>query len=108
MPKSNEPGAIAAKQPYDAALAAIHHGSHVCAFYETDDDLLDLVGQFCAAGARRGDQCLWVMPDGMNAGSLASKGVELHSGTDMYLKGEVFQSGPIITPACPPAVTPAG
>ena len=32
-------------------LAGISHGSHVCAFYETKDDLIDLVLPFFAAGA---------------------------------------------------------
>ena len=86
----------AAEQPYDAVLAAIHHGAHVCAFYETEEDLLDLVGQFCVAGARRGDRCLWVMPAGMNPDSLASIGVELHSASDVYLRGGTFDSGPVV------------
>ena len=29
--------------PYPAVLTDVSHGSHVCAFYETADDLLDLV-----------------------------------------------------------------
>ena len=49
MPQSNELESAAAQPPYDAVLAAIRHGTHVCAFYETEEDLLDLVGQFFAA-----------------------------------------------------------
>lgn len=97
MPQNTEPTASGAEAPYDAVLAAICHGTHVCAFYETEEDLLDLVGQFCSAGARRGDLCLWVMPDGMNATALASQGVELHSAEEMYLQGDAFEAGSLVT-----------
>lgn len=96
MARINERQVTAAAPPYDAVLAAIRHGTHICAFYETEDDLLDLVGQFCAAGAKRGDLCLWVMPDGMKSDPLASFGVELHSADNMYLQGGAFQSGPMV------------
>jgi|GEM_PF-722536 len=95
MSQRNEPEALGANPPYDAVLAAIRHGTHVCAFYETDEDLLDLVGQFFAAGARRGDLCMWVAPDGINSNSLTQGGIELHSAVDTFAKGEAFQSGPM-------------
>ena len=96
MPQSSQLEPIAAEPPYDAVLGAIRHGTHVCAFYETEEDLLDLVGQFCAAGARRGDLCLWVMPDGMNSDSLGSIGVEIHSAADVYQQGASFEGGPMV------------
>ena len=34
-----------------AVLRDVGHGSHLCAFYETTDDLIDLVAPFFAAGA---------------------------------------------------------
>ena len=95
MPRSNKPESTTTNPPYDAVLAAICHGTHVCAFYETDDDLLDLVGQFCAAGSRRGDLCLWVKPDDVNADLMARQGVELHSADDMYLHQGAFEAGPM-------------
>ncbi|WP_081761389.1 MEDS domain-containing protein [Methylopila sp. 73B] len=96
MPQSKVSGSVAAEPPYDAVLAAICHGTHVCAFFETEDDLLDLVGQFFAAGTRRGDRCLWVMPDNMNADPLVRRGVELYSATDTYLRGGAFEPGPLV------------
>ena len=87
----------AAEPPYDAVLAAIRHGTHVCAFYETEEDLLDLVGQFFAAGVRRGDLCLWVMPEGMNSDPIARFGVEIHSAADTYVQGGAFQFGPLVS-----------
>jgi DNA-binding CsgD family transcriptional regulator len=90
--------------PYAATLAAIRHGSHLCAFYETEDDLLDLVVPFCAAGSQRGELCVWVMPDHVDehtAGSTARKtltesGTELYAGREFYLKGASFEGGPIV------------
>ena len=96
MPLRNELKLAAAEPPYDAVLAAIRHGTHVCAFYETEEDLLDLVSQFCAAGTRRGDLCLWMMPEGIDSGPLASMGVELHSAVEMYQHGGSFESGPTV------------
>src|SRR3954452_21994944 len=96
MSPSHAPDSAAAERPYAAVLAAIHHGTHLCAFYETEEDLLDLVGQFCAAGARRGDLCLWVMPHDVNSGPLASTGAELHSASDAYQQGAAFESGRVV------------
>lgn len=96
MPQNNHLEPVASKPPYDAVLAAIRHGTHVCAFYETDEDLLDLVSQFCAAGARRGDLCLWMKPEGVNADALADAGVELHSANDTYQQGGSFEAGTLV------------
>lgn len=96
MPQNNELQPVGAEPPYDAVLGAIRHGAHICAFYETDEDLLDLVTQFCAAGARRGDLCLWMMPDGADADALAKAGVELHCADDAYQQGGAFEGGPMV------------
>jgi hypothetical protein len=90
--------------PYAATLAAIRHGSHLCAFYETEDDLLDLVVPFCAAGSQRGELCVWMMPDHLDehtAGSSARKtltefGTELYASREFYLQGASFDGGPIV------------
>jgi len=90
--------------PYAATLAAIRHGSHLCAFYETEDDLLDLVVPFCAAGSQRGELCVWMMPDHVDehmAGTSARKaltefGTELYASREFYLRGASFEGGPIV------------
>ena len=87
--------------PYAATLAAIRHGSHLCAFYETEDDLLDLVVPFCAAGSQRGELCVWMMPDHLDertAGSSARKtltefGTELYASREFYLQGRPSKAG---------------
>jgi hypothetical protein len=90
--------------PYAATLAAIRHGSHLCAFYETEEDLLDLVVPFCAAGSKRGELCVWMMPDHVDehtAGTSARKsltefGTELYASSEFYLQGASFEGGPIV------------
>ena len=96
MPQSLDRQPVGVEPPYDAVLGAVRHGAHICAFYETDEDLLDLVSQFCAAGARRGDLCLWMMPDGADADALAKAGVELHCAEDAYQQGGAFEGGPMV------------
>ena len=96
MPQSDEPKSVGHEPPYDAVLGAIRHGTHICAFYETDEDLLDLVTQFCAAGARRGDLCLWLKPQSVDADALTRAGVEIHSADDTYQQGGVFEGGPMV------------
>lgn len=79
-------------------LSAVKHGSHMCAFYETKDDLIDLVTPFFTNGLNNGDACVWVMPDGVEAeepalqarAAIAEGGVELHSGRALYLGDSCF------------------
>lgn len=78
-------------------LGEIRHGSHVCAFYETEDDLLDLVLPFFEQGVRAGDACVWALPETVDAQPglraqevIAQGGVELRSGPALYLEGARF------------------
>ncbi len=38
-------------------------GAHFCLFYETKDDLLDILISYCKAGLESGEYCLWVVAD---------------------------------------------
>src|ERR1700744_6649284 len=84
-------------------LADIRHGSHLCAFYETKDDLTDLVLPYFEAGAKRGDLCLWMMPDHVGkeealawAGkALVDRGIELFPGRGFYMHGGRFEFEPV-------------
>ena len=40
-------------------------GSHLCAFYETGDDLFETVAGYFAAGIEANEMCVWAMPDGI-------------------------------------------
>ena len=84
-----------------AVLAGVKHGSHICAFYETSDDLIDLVIPFLASRANRGELCVWMMPDGVSdearlrtSAPLAERGIEPHQARDLY-QAPHFESGPV-------------
>jgi DNA-binding CsgD family transcriptional regulator len=88
-----------------SVLAGIKHGSHLCAFYESKDDLLDLVLPFFTGGAERGDACVWMMPDSVSAeeaalhgrAAVAESGIELYVGRKIYLKESHFEREPVVS-----------
>jgi DNA-binding CsgD family transcriptional regulator len=98
------PTAPAATTPLASVLSTIRHGSHFCAFYETPDDLLELVTNFFDAGERRRDLCAWMMPDGPDGkgpeskaqAALADRGIELQPARQLYHGQESFESGPVV------------
>jgi DNA-binding CsgD family transcriptional regulator len=79
-------------------LAGISHGSHICAFYETKDDLIDLVLPFFATGRERDELCVWVMPAYVPMDEARSRareaavelGIELYPAHDIYQKDGRF------------------
>jgi DNA-binding CsgD family transcriptional regulator len=93
--RANQPNTLA------AVLADVKHGSHICAFYETDNDLIDLVLPFFAARVNRGELCVWMMPDGVSdarvrtSATLAERGIEPYRARDFYLPGPHFERGPV-------------
>jgi hypothetical protein len=88
-----------------SVLGGVKHGSHLCAFYETKDDLLDLVLPFFTGGAKRGDACVWMMPDSVSAeeaalhgrAAVAESGIELYAGRKFYLKESHFEREPVVS-----------
>ncbi len=93
-----------ARKAYPEVLAGVTRGSHVCAFYETNDDLLDLVLPFFETGLERGELCVWVVPDPVSEAkeriiaseAVVERGLELHSARDLYLKRRRFQRDRVI------------
>ncbi len=96
-------GRIASKV-LPAVLADVRDGSHFCAFYESKDDLIDLVLPFFAGGASRNELCVWIMPDSVNAQNaafharlaLAEGGIELYPGREIYFKESRFEREPVL------------
>src|SRR6201996_364542 len=86
-----------------SVLAGVKHGTHLCAFYETKDDLIDLVLPFFTGGAKRGDACVWMMPasgsaeeDALRAhAAVAESGIELYEGRKFYLTESHFEREPV-------------
>jgi DNA-binding CsgD family transcriptional regulator len=90
--------------PYPAVLTRVSHGSHVCAFYETADDLLDLVLPFFRVGLDQGEVCVWMMPDGIIedeakirvSEAVVERGLEFHPARDLYLRRGRFDRDPVM------------
>src|SRR6266850_1962114 len=80
-------------------------GTHLCLFYETKEDLLEMVVPYLKAGFESGEYCVWSIPDiltqqeahqalsellpGMGRYS-DDRRFEIHSGRDLYLTGGRF------------------
>src|SRR3954462_7800228 len=45
------------------ALGALPWGSHICQFYETKEDLLDILVPFFKAGLESNEYCFWVVSE---------------------------------------------
>jgi DNA-binding CsgD family transcriptional regulator len=98
--------AIVSDAPQNAArvlpaiLSNVGHGSHLCAFYETKDDLIDLVLPFFDAGAARGELCVWMTPDLATEEAkaiVAKHRIELYPGRTIYQPtGARFEREPVV------------
>jgi DNA-binding CsgD family transcriptional regulator len=84
-----------------AILSGVGHGSHLCAFYETTDDLIDLVLPFFDAGLNQRELCVWMMPDGVAAEEAAAvaakRRVGIYRGRPLYMKGPHFERASIVS-----------
>jgi C4-dicarboxylate-specific signal transduction histidine kinase len=80
-------------------------GTHFCLFYDTKDDLLDLLTSYCKAGLEAEEFCLWVVAEPLTIGEainalkdavpdidryLAESSIEITSASDWYLEGGRF------------------
>jgi DNA-binding CsgD family transcriptional regulator len=87
--------------PCPAVLTGVGHGSHVCAFYETNDDLLDLVFPFFSAGFDKAELCVWMTPDGISEDEIrvyetvVERGLEIHPARNVYLRAGRFERDPV-------------
>jgi len=88
-PSPRRPGFLAPD-----VLAGISHGSHVCAFYETKDDLIDLVLPFFATGRERDELCVWVMPASVPADEARNRAREaaVELGIELYPAHDIYQT----------------
>ena len=92
MRRADQPKAL------PGVLAGVKHGSHICAFYETTDDLIDLVLPFLTSMVNRGELCVWMTPDGVSddarvrtSATLAEGGIQPYRARDLYLRGPNFE-----------------
>ncbi|MCW3092977.1 MAG: domain S-box protein [Ferruginibacter sp.] len=88
-------------------LGNIAWGSHFCTFYETKQDLLDILVPYFKAGLENDEYCLWIVPDStlitVQEAKQALKqavpdldhyftngSIEVFKGLDWYLEKDVF------------------
>jgi len=80
-------------------------GTHICHFYETRRDLLDLTLPYFETGLQRGERCVWIVSGSLTVDAatvalrreisdadqhLAAGRLEVVSHTDWYLQGGAF------------------
>jgi DNA-binding CsgD family transcriptional regulator len=86
-------------------MEEIPWGSHICLFYETEDDLLDTHVAYFGAGLESNEFCVWAISEPLTAEKaqaslrqgipdfdrhLAAGRIEFIFGRDWYLKGDEF------------------
>jgi DNA-binding CsgD family transcriptional regulator len=101
------PGEPALRDSGINRIGALPWGSHICLFYETPRDLLDVNTAYLAAGLADGEFCVWALSDPVtmsDAEAALSKAVpdfserlragqiELVPGHEWYLKGDEFSA----------------
>ncbi len=80
-------------------------GTHFCLFYDTKEDLLDMLTSYCKAGLESEEFCLWVVAEPLKIEEamgalkdavpdidryLADSSIEIVSARDWYLQGGTF------------------
>ena len=80
-------------------------GTHFCLFYETKEDLLEILISYCRAGLESGEFCLWIVAEPLTVEEatgalkdtvpgfsryLADSSIEIVSARDWYLSGGTF------------------
>jgi C4-dicarboxylate-specific signal transduction histidine kinase len=80
-------------------------GTHFCLFYDTKEDLLDMLISYCKAGLESEEFCLWVVAEPLTIDEavdalksavpdidryLAASSIEIVSANDWYLQGGSF------------------
>jgi DNA-binding CsgD family transcriptional regulator len=92
--------ALTASRVPPAILARIKHGSHLCAFYETKEDLIDLVLPFFDGGLSWHELCVWMTPDSVSARDAASivaeRRIEVQSARSVYMRDSHFEREPVV------------
>jgi DNA-binding NtrC family response regulator len=86
-------------------LGDVPWGSHFCLFYETKEDLLEMLVPYFSAGAEANEFCVWVIPPSLTDREardvlvqaapafdryLADGGIEIFSQRDIYFEGGAF------------------
>ncbi|MFB3817226.1 MAG: MEDS domain-containing protein [Candidatus Methylomirabilales bacterium] len=70
-----------------AAIGAVPWGTHFCQFYETKQDLADVLGPYFKAGLEAHEHCMWVTSEPLTAGEARAVLRGVLPSVDRYLDG---------------------
>jgi len=88
-------------------LGALPWGEHICYFYKTKQDLVDVLVPYFKAGLENNESCIWITSETISKKVaeeamgkaipdfpkyLASGQIEIIPHTDWYLKGDIFNA----------------
>jgi C4-dicarboxylate-specific signal transduction histidine kinase len=71
-------------------------GSHFCLFYETRQDLIDILTSYCKAGLESGEFCLWVVAEPLTVKDATKALQDAMPGFDRYLSDPSIEIVPAL------------
>jgi len=111
MPEKNLSNADTARKFGIDLVGDIHWGTHLCQFYETKQDLIDILVPYFAEGLRSNEYCMWVTSPPLEVDEakkalkkvvpnleecIRKKQIEIISYNDWYLLGGKFDSNRVL------------
>jgi hypothetical protein len=75
-------------------IGDVRWGTHFCQFYETGDDLLDILVPYFKAGLENNEYCMWITSDPVGADRAREAIKTAVPEADRYLKGEQLEVVP--------------
>src|ERR1700680_4978045 len=88
-----------------SVLGNMPWGTHMCLFYETKNDLIEVLVPYLQAGLEAGEYCIWAVSEPLTVKEamreltrripsfdryLENRSIEVLPGREWYLKGEEF------------------
>lgn len=84
------------------AVGSLPWGTHLCVFYQTQNDLMDILGPFFRAGLEDNEFCMWIVAPPLNAEEARKRLVRRIPDLDRHLKQgqiEILDTGQWYTPS---------
>ena len=72
-------------------VADVAWGSHLCQFYESREDLADILVPYFKAGLERNQCCMWVTPDAISADQARASLTKAVKGLEQYVRKEQIE-----------------
>ena len=78
----------------------VHWGTHLCFFYETTDDYIDIIAPYLQAGLENNESCVWVIPENIEKEELLKIIKKMIPNIDRYIRKrqiEIFGHSEVYT-----------